>query len=206
MKRDVRMTAVFAGFAILVSSLVIMPIVSAQSQPVQVVNVTAKVMNDADSGACSYWARDNFNKLIKIWRLSDGIFLVNESFSGFFETPAGAVSPNANCSTLQPTEGTTTGTFHGTESFVISGAFAPTGVQPTNGFIGMYDFGTTLLELQGTYATQTVNPTYTNMLLFYFPGGFSYVPNTPTPFDFVYHYRSQTWIDSSAGLFGNIVA
>ena len=198
-------TAIFVSLVIAASSLALVPAAAAQSQPVQIVNVIAHVVNDADSGACSYWALDNYSKLIKVWQLADGNFQVNESFSGFFETPAGAVSPNANCVTLQPAEGfNAVGTFHGAVSFVISGAFAPTGAEPTRGFVGSYDYGTTLLDLQGTYATQSVVPTYTNMLLFYFPGGVSYVSGTPSPFDFVYRYQSQTWVDSSSGLFGNI--
>ncbi|MDG6899213.1 MAG: hypothetical protein JRM85_01775 [Nitrososphaerota archaeon] len=184
--------------------LVSAPAYATNSSPKLVVNVTAKVTGDADSGGCSYWAVDHYNKQIQIWQLSDGNFLVKESYKGFWQTTTGAVSPGADCTKDLPVEGmTASGTFSGTLSFVATGTFSPT--EQTNGFIGSFDFGTTASDLLGTYSTQTVNPTYTDMLTFYFPSGFSYVPNTPSPFTFTYHYQGQTWVDASSGLTGNIV-
>jgi hypothetical protein len=180
------------------------PAHAANPSPRLVVNVTAKVTGDADSGACSYWAVDHYNKQIQIWQLPDGNFLVIESYEGFWETAAGAVSPGASCSTDLPTEGATaSGTFSGTLSFTLAGTFSPTA--DTNGFIGTFDFGTTLSDVQGTYSTQTVDPAYTDMLSFYFPAGFSQVSGAPSPFAFTYHYQGQTWVDASTGLSGNIV-
>lgn len=184
--------------------LVAAPAYAANSSPKLLVNVTAKVTGDADSGGCSYWAVDHYNKQIQIWQLPNGNFLVNESYHGFWETTAGAVSPGADCSTTLPVEGATaSGTFEGTLSFTATGLFSAT--LKTKGFIGSFDFGTTLSDLHGTYSTQTVNPTYKDMLTFYFPGGFGYAPNTPTPFTFTYHYEGQTWVDAASGLTGNIV-
>jgi hypothetical protein len=185
-------------------ALSLVPVVTAQGQPKLVVNVTAKVVNDEDSGLCGYWALDHYNKQIQIWQLSSDTFLVKESYEGFWQTFAGAISPGADCTTDTPTEGTTAfGTFQGNLSFTVTGTFSPS--KRTDGFIGAFDFGGTQADiLLGTYSKQAGIPKFTDMVAFYIPG-YTVVSSAPQPFSFVYHYQGQTWIDSSSGISGNIV-
>jgi|SRR5579875_219664 hypothetical protein len=188
---------------LLVGSL--MPIVAVHAQSQLVVNVTAKVVNDEDSGLCGYWALDHYNKQIQIWQLSSNTFLINESYEGFWQTFAGAVSPGADCTTNTPVEGTdASGTFQGYLSFTVTGTFSP-GSYKTHGFIGTFDYGGSESDiLKGTYANQVGIPNYVDALAFYIPG-YTVVTSAPSPFNFVYHYQGQTWIDSSSGISGIIV-
>lgn len=179
------------------------PLVARAQSPTLVVNVTAKVTGDADSGYCGYWAVDSYKKHIQIWALPNGDYQVSESFVGTSTTTAGVPSPDV-CTVLEST--TATASLQGTESFVISGTFAPSATS-THGFIGSFDYGTVPGDL-GPYGSHSVNPTYVDMLTFYFPSGFSYPAGYPSPFSFVYHYQSQTWTDESnvpQAMAGNIV-
>jgi len=211
-KTSVKIATLLATIAILLASSALIPAVFASS-PVQVVNVTAHVVNDEDSGQCGYWALDHYNKQISISLVSGNIYLVNESFEGFWQTFAGALSPgSANCAT--PLEGTTaSGTFQGSESFYVSGTLSPTA--PTHGFISCnsssncqgsaFNFGGSASDiLKLTYGSQTGDLTYTDMLSFYIPG-YAVLYSYPSPFYFAYHYQGQSWIDASSGITGNIV-
>jgi hypothetical protein len=198
---------VVAIAAILVlSALAFVPAVFAQSSPVQVVNVTSHVVNDEDSGVCGYWALDHYNKQIAIYTTStSGVYFVNETYEGFWQTFTGALSPNADCSTLTPLEGTTaSGTFEGYAAFYVSGTLSPT--MKTGGFIGTFNFGGSQSDvLNLVYSAQKGDTSYTDMLSFYFPGGYTFPSGYPSPFYFAYHYQGQTWIDASSGITGNIV-
>jgi hypothetical protein len=204
-----KIVVVLIATLFLLSSLAVSGVVvsAASSQPQQIVNVTAHVINDEDSGACGYWAIDNYNKLVSITSEGNDIYLVNESYHGFSSTYAGAVSPgSSSCSSDQTTnEGMNASlTFQGTLSFYIRGTFAPT--PQTYGFIGTFNFEGTVSDiLLGTYSNGQTGPTsVTDMVGLYFPG-YTVVNSMPSPFYFIYHYQGQTWIDSASGLFGNIV-
>ncbi len=103
-----------------------------------ILNVTFKVINDADSGTTRpVWAFDSFNRRIQVWQQSDGTFCAIAKYQGQFVTIAGdspGAADNAGGTVGNGVKGTVEGGY--TASF--NGTFTPT--LPTKGNIGSFDY------------------------------------------------------------------
>ena len=53
---------------------------------VLVIDITHKVVNDEDSGNVGYWALDNYNKHVQVWKLPDGRYYVEAKYEGKWQT------------------------------------------------------------------------------------------------------------------------
>jgi subtilase family serine protease len=86
-----------------------------------VINVTQKVVNDADSGvAGNAWAFDSYNRQIQVWQTAPGTFCATVNYEGQFVTIAGP-SPQD------------TGT--------VSGTLVAAPAYKTRGSVGTFDHG-----------------------------------------------------------------
>lgn len=155
-----------------------------------VINVTFKVINDADSGmAGNYWAFDNYNKQIQVWDTGAGNFCAAVRYTGKFTTVEG------------PSPGTTgtvaagiTGAFEGGYQATFTGVLLATPAKQTKGNIGQFDYGwdgtqagaITTFDWLGTYFTST--------------SGFA-----QPWWGWIYHAgKNGTWVNASAGPSGDI--
>ncbi len=163
-----------------------------------VLNVTYKVVNDEDSGNVGYWALDNYNKQLQVWKAPDGTFYAIARYNGKWNTFAGALSPGAGV--LEEKDGS--GTFHGGYTATFKGTFAP-GTYKKMGNIGSFNFqGTETDILLGKYGNGQKGPTPVDVLNRYFPGytDFKYVK-----WGWRYQYRNQTLNNFDDGTTGDIV-
>lgn len=169
------------------------------------INVTQKILNDADSGeAGNYWAMDTINRHIQVWKQTDGSYCAIVDYDGKFDSQAGQRSPG-NTGVLSGNEdGTfkggyrariTTGDEGGTTSLGLLGKATKTDF-PLRGSIGTVDYK---CDLSGNC-----------------PGAFSwldkYFNTEASGFSFTYEwwgwqYRSQnhTWVNASTGNSGDVL-
>ena len=55
----------------------------------RVVNVTQRIVNDADSGLAGFWAFDVYTRRIQVWQTATDTFCAIVSYDGTFTTVAG---------------------------------------------------------------------------------------------------------------------
>lgn len=165
-------------------------------ESVLVLDITHKVTNDEDSGIVGYWALDNYNKQVQVWQAPDGTFYAVASYTGKWQTFAGALSPGAGIVQSHDASGTFEGGY--------TAKFSATSVTPAFGNIETFDYGGTKADvLLGTYGAGQTGPiTPFSYLNKYFTGvsGFAYLN-----WGWMYHYRSQTWNNYDYGNTGDIV-
>ncbi|MGH2495357.1 MAG: hypothetical protein ACRDIV_11695 [Ktedonobacteraceae bacterium] len=78
------------------------------------INVTEKVINDADSGqAGNYWGLDAFTRTIKVWNLGSDSYCAVVSYTGTFAAQAGQKSPGTTTTTGGILTGDEIGTMKG---------------------------------------------------------------------------------------------
>lgn len=163
---------------------------------VLVLDITHKVINDEDSGIVGYWALDNYNKHVKVWKLPDGKFYVKAKYEGKWQTFAGAKSPGAGVVQSKNASGEFEGGYTAT--------FNATSVTPAFGNIGTKDYnGTKADVLLGTYGAGQTGPTTPfSYLSTYFSGtsNFTYIH-----WGWTYEYKHQRWINSDVVTKGDIV-
>ena len=101
-----------------------------------IVNVTFKVLNDADSGVglSQAWALDNFNRRVQVWDQGNGTFCAISQYDGQFVTYGGTTGPDGSGTLGAGIKGTAQGGY----TALFSGVFHPT--LQTNGNIGTYDY------------------------------------------------------------------
>lgn len=161
-----------------------------------VLNITMKVVNDEDSGNVGYWALDNYEKHVMVWQKTDGTFLAVVGYTGKWNTFAGALSPGSGVPESKDASGTMNGGYTAT--------FSATGVTPTFGNVGTFDFGGSRADvLKGTYGAGQAGPvTPSSWLSTYFTGaaGFDY-----SVWGWTYRYRDQRWDNFSTGTSGDII-
>ena len=88
----------------------------------QVINITEKVINDADSGqAGNYWALDAFTRTIKVWNLGSDSYCAVVHYTGTFAAQAGQKSPGTTPTTGGILTGDEIGTFKGGYEAQITG-------------------------------------------------------------------------------------
>lgn len=130
-------------------------------KPKLVLEISANIINDPDSGNKGYWALDNLTRQMIVIQtgiasqsspLSANTYFANITDIGIARTFAGALSPNYGI--VEPYNGTAN--MFGTETLEFNGTFTPVNTVSTNGaFIGTYNNGgTPAYILEGTYANQ----------------------------------------------------
>jgi hypothetical protein len=78
------------------------------------VNITEKVINDADSGqAGNYWGLDAFTRTIKVWNLGSDSYCAVVNYNGTFAAQAGQKSPGSTTTTGGILTGDEVGTIKG---------------------------------------------------------------------------------------------
>jgi len=101
-----------------------------------VLNVTHKVVNDADSGVASnYWAYDDYNKHIQVWQASPDAFCAIVRYVGSFTTVATRSPGNTD-----DISAGITGTFEGGYRANITGTLNPDPTSRTRGYLGPFDY------------------------------------------------------------------
>ncbi len=157
-----------------------------------VVNVTQKVLNDADSGVKgNYWALDAVNRHIQVWQTAPGTFCATVAYQGSFNTFAG-FSPGGTGTVSAGVRGTLAGGYR-TTSFSAT-LLADPG-WPTRGSVGTFDYACTA---SGSC------PGYVNWTSKYFSGLSGY---DLAWWGWIYHAGSHgTWVNSSGGNFGDITS
>ena len=173
---------------------------TAPSGSVLVLNIKHKVTNDEDSGNVGYWALDNYERHVKVWRTSDGNFYVVTEYEGTWQTFTDALSPGIGATESKNASGCIVGGYVGT----FSGTFTP-GSHKTYGDIGTFDYGGTKSDiLLGTYgAGQVGSTTPFSYLNTYFTGvgsSFNYIH-----WGWDYHFGHQLWHNFDTGTTGDIV-
>ncbi|MGC8479670.1 MAG: hypothetical protein ACP5M9_03310 [Candidatus Micrarchaeia archaeon] len=126
-----------------------------------VLDVTANITNDPDSGNFGYWALDNLTRKMQVWQVSIpanseftyNSYVANISDNGISTTFAGALSPGAGV--VEPNNGVAKIT--GSEDLTFNATFTPgSNTVYTNGnFIAPFNNnGTRSYILLGTYSDQ----------------------------------------------------
>ncbi len=163
---------------------------------VLVLDITHKVINDEDSGNVGYWAIDNYNKHVKVWKLPDGTFYARASYEGKWKTFKGVPSPGAGISASRDASGEFEGGYTAT--------FTAAANTPEFGYIGIKDYGGTKADvLLGTYGAGQTGPTTPfSYLNTYFTGAsnFNYIH-----WGWKYEYKNQKWINSDTVTAGDII-
>ena len=104
--------------------------------PKQIVDVTYKLTNDADSGfAGNNWANDSLNRHLRIWSLDGGLFCAQVADTGSFVTVAGD-SPSSFSTVSAGITGNITGGYV-TNDFIAT--LNPTPGYATHGNLGSFD-------------------------------------------------------------------
>jgi len=119
-----------------------------------VINVTHKVVNDADSGVGgNSWATDNYQRHIQVWQAADGTFCATVDYQGQFVTNAG-LSPSGDGTVTAGLKGTFNGGYSTTH---FTGTLNPTPLYATRGNIGTFDYalGANVWSWTSTYFSST---------------------------------------------------
>lgn len=158
-----------------------------------IINVTQKVINDADSGLGGWWAYDHYVRHIQVWQVEDNEYCALVEYFGRFDAQAGETSPG-NTAIL---DGDEDGIIQGGYRAHISGALLASPAWKKLGSVGAFD-----------YACTIQNPAPPDC-----PGRVNWIDQYFAPgSDFEYEwwgwiYRAGvhgTWINSSDGNSGNI--
>jgi hypothetical protein len=154
-KRLLAVAAVVIALASVASFLVLSSRASASGKPPQlnhgaqlnvgqcgngtlVVDVTHKLINDADSSVTGhYWANDSFNKHIQVWQTGTNTLCAVVHYEGSFVTVAG----NSPADTDSNIAAGITGTVEGGYRAFFNGNLNPSPAQPTHGNLGTFDYG-----------------------------------------------------------------
>lgn len=152
-----------------------------------VLNVTHKVVNDADSGFHGYWAFDTYNRQIRVWQTGPSTYCAIVKYEGQFKTIAGASSPGAGVLLGPSVQGTFNGGYRG----IITGTFSP-GSNPTRGSLGVKDYQ---CNAGGSCASLF------SWLGTYFAPGYSF---SYAWWGWEYKYKNQRWVNAIDGSAGDI--
>lgn len=154
-----------------------------------VINVTEKVKTVDSGQAGNYWAFDDVNRNIQVWRTGSNEFCAVVQNTGKFDSQAGQRSPG-NTGILTGKED---GTFKGGYRAKIVGALKTNPEWAMKGNVGTHDYG---CDLSGTCNQ------YVNWVSVYFgpDPAFSY-----EWWGWNYTYKNHTWVNSSDGNSGDIL-
>ncbi|MCL4533708.1 MAG: hypothetical protein M1370_00910 [Bacteroidetes bacterium] len=152
-----------------------------------VINVTHKVVNDADSGvAGNNWAYDNYNKTVQVWQVGPGEFCALARYVGSFTTNAGPSPENTDPDGIAAgIKGTYEG---GYRSTIFSGTLKASPGYSLRGNLGTFDYG------YGSTPFSWVNAYFSST------SGFDLAW-----WGWVYHGgKNGTWVNASTGNLGDI--
>lgn len=155
-----------------------------------VLNVTFKVTNDVDSGFGGYWAYDNNNKQVMVWKTSiPDQYCAIVRYEGQFSAVKGKTSPSGNGVIGSDFQGTFQGGYIGT----ITGKFEP-GNKRVTGNLGTKAYGCDI-------ENPTSSCKYFSWVKEYFPTGkFSY-----GWWGWIYQGGSHgVWVNSQDGSTGDL--
>lgn len=158
-----------------------------------IISVHQKVLNDVDSGTGgNNWAFDNYEREIKVWRLSSSTYCATVAYEGRFQGVAGEKSPG-NTAVLTGNE---RGSFEGGYRAIITGALLASPLWPTHGSVGTTDYKCKITDSAGAC------PGYVSWVNRYFSStGFDY-----SWWGWIYHGgRYGTWVNAVSGNIGDIV-
>ncbi len=158
-----------------------------------VINVTQKVVNSIDSGiAGNYWAFDDFNRKIQVWKQVDNSFCALVDYEGKFNSQEGQISPG-NTGVLTGKED---GTFKGGYRGKITGTMKATPDLSTKGSIGTVDYHCDLVaNCPGAF----------DWMSKYFATGATGFTFNYQWWGWEYKYQNKTWVNSSDGNSGDII-
>jgi len=158
-----------------------------------VVNVTQRIINDADSGLAGYWAFDAYNRHIQVWQTATNTFCTIVSYNGTFTTVAG-FSPQNTGTVAAGIQGN----FRGGYLATFTGTLLATPTKPTSGNLGTVDYAC-VLSSSNTVATC---PGYQDWTTFYFS---SLTGWTENQWGWIYTTEANgTWVNASTGNLGDI--
>jgi hypothetical protein len=155
-----------------------------------VINVTHKVVNDADSGFNGAWAFDAYNRQIQVWQTGPSTFCATVNYDGQFVTVPGQTSPAVGSTTVlgSAVKGTFNGGYRTTQ---FTGTLIPNPAYPTRGNLGTFDFACDLAF---------------NCTPFSWPS--TYFSNLSGDdlqwWGWEYKYKNQRWVNAIDGTSGNI--
>jgi|GEM_PF-1216902 len=86
-----------------------------------VIDVTEKIINDADSGNTNYWALDAYTRTIDVWNVGSDQYCATVTYNGTFAAVAGQQSPDTTATTGGILSGYETGTMKGSAQELITG-------------------------------------------------------------------------------------
>lgn len=154
----------------------------------EVLAISWRAVDDEDSGLFGYWALDTYNSAVSVWEYSNGSYFAIQTFSGVFEVPQGALSPQSGVSEPASGYGTLAGVIFG---WITSSEVFHKGTNVAKGNLGDLNYGGTTQDLLNqTYQYQVGDASAYNWYTTYFlpadPGntyfsyswGFTYVLNS----------------------------
>src|SRR3989344_4618866 len=157
-----------------------------------VVSVTQGIQNTVDSGeAGNYWAFDDFNRTIQLWRTSEeGTYCAVVKYTGNFKGAEGETSPG-NTGVL---EGRERGPIQGGYLAVIAGTLLDEPLWKTRGSVGVVDYA---CDLDGNC------PGAINWVTQYFENDYVFQYNW---WGWIYRAGgNKTWVNSSNGNSGDVI-
>lgn len=155
-----------------------------------VINVTEKIVKTVDSGqGGNYWAYDDTNRQIQVWKNSDNTYCALIQNQGKFDSQEGEKSPG-NTGTLTGKED---GSFRGGYRAKITGILKDKPGWKTNGNVGTHNYN---CNLSGNC------PGYVNWVDQYFGPGYTFNYEW---WGWTYRYKNNTWVNSSDGNSGDII-
>ena len=163
-----------------------------------IINITQKVVNDIDSGFNGYWAFDNNNRQIQVWKTSTNrTYCAVVRYEGQFKAKEGQNGPGLGYTTKLA--GDEKGTFQGGYIAKIVGDLVTNPDWITNGSIGVYDYNCDIFTKECSGRVPWVSVYFSSV-------------NTEDPSQFnqtwwgwIYHGGIYgTWINSINLNFGNI--
>jgi hypothetical protein len=143
-----------------------------------------------DSGDCgNAWANDSYSRTFQVNPLPDGSYDVSELITGTFTTIASVDEPNPGTCPGPPQVGGVTGTFYGTESWVVP---APAAGESAD-FDPVASCSACDAHTTSGSSAEAGNAAFEAA---YFPGSTYALDN----YDFVYHSNAnanESWVDSN---------
>ena len=144
----VLITLVAASYTFLPSASAAFPCPSDNHVPLPkgsklVLSLTWTRINEEDSGKGNwYWALDHLTNVLKVWQMPNGTWFSNETQSGEFVTPQGALSPNAGTPETESGYGNMKACF----AVSFTGTFN-SGGGPSRGNLGTKNYGGTTADI-----------------------------------------------------------
>lgn len=158
-----------------------------------VVNVTQRILNDADSGqAGNYWGYDTIDRKIQVWKVSEGKYCAEVKYEGQFQGIAGQKSPG-NTGVLTGSE---KGTLSGGYRADISGTMLDNPTEPTKGSLGTTDYQ---CSVSGTC------PGAFDWTTKYFNTGIAGFTFNYAWWGWTYKNGTHVWVNASTGNSGDIL-